>query len=500
MEIRGIKSTKHPVDDKNNGFFELRPPEYFSVPLLADDGEESFRAVNVGEQVKEGSLIAKPNGKYGSFVYSPVSGKVVSVVRKLNASGNMCEHVVILRDLSEEKEYLAPLDAVEIDREILIKRIYESGLVDNFEPYDPAYKKYLMKNSVKELVINCAPFDPYAHSSDALLENYMDEVFEGAKLLQQTAEAEKIVFLFTTVQKKLANKVSQYLSKHSISKLAKVKIYPNIYPLQYDRLIAYYETGKIVQEGTRTAEVGVVVDSVNNCFDFYHAVKEGKPAIERAVTVSGNNCTRKANYFIKNGTPISHILDVVGTVKTDAENMLIYGGILSGMAQESLDVSTTLTVSTILFCDATEFLAEDESPCINCGRCLECCPVRLNVSKLDKSFVNQQFAEAKRLGVTCCIGCGACSYVCPSKRNLTQRIKYMKDYVLGKRAKNPESSEYILVEGEDLRKTDQTFLSELNSSNKFEDVKKTHDMPEVEEMLAYLDSKAKSDKGGDNNG
>lgn len=490
MEIRGIKPKKI-AEKKHLELFELRPPEYFSVPLVADDGNTSLRAVNVDERVKEGSLIARPNGKYGAFVYSPVAGKVVGVVKKLNASGNLCEHVIIARDLTEEKEYLRPLDDHDLDQENLLKRLYESGLIDNFEPFDPAYKKYLLKNPIKELVINCAPFDLYAKSADALLTNFVNEVFEGARFLQQVAGAGKLVFLFTTKQKKLAKLVQNHISATVLGKVVKVKFYPNVYPLQFDRLVAYYETGKMVPEGTRTAEVGVIVDTVNNCYDFYQAVRHGKPAIERAVTISGNNCIRKANYFVKNGTPISHILDVVGTKDNTVERMLIYGGIMTGVAEESAEVSVTLTATTILFCDASEFVTEEYMPCINCGKCNDACPVKLNVRKLDQCFMEQKYHEAKNMCVSTCIGCGACSFVCPSRRNLSQRMKYMKDYALGKRAKDPDSSEYVLVAGADM-KQDTSFEKSIDEVANYEKVSQSKETPAIEEMLNVLDLKAKT--------
>lgn len=490
MEIRGIKPVK--VDGSRNlELFELRPAEYLSVPLVADDGDTATRAVNVGEKVKEGSLIAKPKGKYGAYVYSPVCGKVVSVVKKLNASGNLCEHVVIARDLSDEKEYLRPMDDADINQETLLKRLYESGMIDNFEPYDPSYKKYLLKNPIKELVINCAPFDPYALSADALLTNFLHEVFEGARLLQQVAGAEKLVFLFTVKQKRFSKIVSSFVSSAALNKVVKVKFYPNIYPLQFDRLVAYYETGKMVPEGTRTAEIGVIVDSVNNCYDFYNVVRQGKPAIERAVTISGNNCVRKANYFVKNGTPISHILDIVGTVENVSEKMLVYGGIMTGLAQESAEVSVTLTASTILLCDAEEFIVESYMPCINCGKCNDVCPVKLNVRKLDQCFMDQKYTDAKSMHVSSCIGCGCCSYVCPSRRNLSQRMRYMKDYAMGKRAKSPDSSEYVLVEGEDLRNS-ESLEKVIDDHTSFEKVSDRKETPAIEEMLNVLDQKSKT--------
>lgn len=515
MEIRGIKIKKKKFIPRENGFFILKPPEYFTVPLLADDGDKPIRAVNVGELVKEGSMIAKPSGRYGSFVYSPCSGKVISVIKKLNVSGNECEHVVIARDMQEEKSFFDVIEEGERTQERLLKRLYESGMIDNFKPYDPAYKKYLLKCKVKKLVINCTEDDPYKTSESALIDAYTSEIVEGAKLLQIVSKAEKIVFIFTSKQKNIAKLVHNQVKKLKESKNIRIRIYPNMYPLHNTRLIGYYETGKMVPEGTRTAETNVIVDNPSNCYDFYNAVVKGQPATQKAVTVSGNNCLRKANYFIKNGTSIKHILDVVGTKTRFEDNMLIYGGIMSGVAQETLEISAALTASSILFCDIEEYSQDKESVCINCGKCVDHCPVRLHVKNIDEAIIQRNYTKAKALGVEACIGCGVCSYICPAKRYLSQRMNYMKDMAQGKRAKNPESSEYILVEGEDLKnKSIDEFDKILQAHENFElpgdNGKET---PAIEEMLLSLNqhpsklfevrinkpSHSDENAGGDNN-
>lgn len=499
MEIRGVKLKKQARYSKSSGFFVLREPDYFSVPLLADDGDKPQRAVNVGDAVKEGTLIANPTGRYGSYVYSPCSGKVIGVVKKLNASGNECEHVVIARDLENAKEYLPAMDEGDYNHEALLKRLYLSGMIDNFEPFDPSYKKYLLRCKVKTLVINCTEDDPYKTSDTALLETYLSEIVEGAKLLKIVARAENIAFIFTSKQKKLAKAVKKHVKDLQEQKMIKVKIYPAVYPLHDSRLIAYYETGKMVPEGTRTAPTSVIVEAPSNCYDFYNAVKKNIPSIQKAVTITGKNCLRKANYFVKNGTSIEHILNIVGTKEKYEDNMLIYGGIMSGIAQETLDIAATLTASCILFINREEYSKDAETPCINCGRCVECCPVRLHVKNLDDAIINREYTKAKRLGVSACIGCGACSYICPAKRYLAQRISFAKDIALNKHAKNPNSSEFMNVEGDRVRVDDENQVTVEQNENFVKPTTNGGETPAVDELLEKLKEDKEAEKLKDKN-
>ena len=67
----------------------------------------------------------------------------------------------------------------------------------------------------------------------------------------------------------------------------------------------------------------------------------------------------------------------------------------------------------------------------------------------------------------------------------------MKDYALGKRAKDPDSSEYVLVAGADM-KQDTSFEKSIDEVANYEKVSQSKETPAIEEMLNVLDLKAKT--------
>ena len=70
-------------------------------------------------------------------------------------------------------------------------------------------------------------------------------------------------------------------------------------------------------------------------------------------------------------------------------------------------------------------------------------------------------------------------------------MRYMKDYALGKRAKRPDSSEYVLVEGEDVSKS--TGIEKIiDDGTSFEKVTERKETPAIDEMLNVLDQKSKT--------
>ena len=94
--------------------------------------------------------------------------------------------------------------------------------------------------------------------------------------------------------------------------------------------------------------------------------------------------------------------------------------------------------SSSLLCmqkDPVSDAKEEETACINCGRCVSVCPGHVIPAKL-ATFAQRGDMEnfQKFDGMECC-ECGCCSYICPAKRPLTQSIKSMRKMVLASRKK-----------------------------------------------------------------
>ncbi len=60
--------------------------------------------------------------------------------------------------------------------------------------------------------------------------------------------------------------------------------------------------------------------------------------------------------------------------------------------------------------------------CINCGQCIDACPIALQPDQLLKLSNAQEWAAAEALDLQRCIECGLCDRVCPSEINLAARF------------------------------------------------------------------------------
>jgi len=80
-------------------------------------------------------------------------------------------------------------------------------------------------------------------------------------------------------------------------------------------------------------------------------------------------------------------------------------------------------------------VAEGKYNCINCGACVEACPIHLVPSVLAKYSEKEMYEEAQQRNIADCMECGSCSYVCPAKINILHRIRTCKDYITRNKAK-----------------------------------------------------------------
>ena len=182
------------------------------------------------------------------------------------------------------------------------------------------------------------------------------------------------------------------------------------------------------------ADVGCVVNNVDTMVAVYRAVMEGRPLMERIVTVTGDAVAQPANFRVRIGSCYEEVLAAAGGFKEKPEKV-ICGGPMMGFAMFGLNVPITKTSTALLALSKDEVSAMEPGPCINCGRCVEVCPGRVVPSRLaDYAAHFDEEAFLANYGMECC-ECGCCSFICPAKRPLTQQIKSMRKIQLAKRKK-----------------------------------------------------------------
>jgi electron transport complex protein RnfC len=197
------------------------------------------------------------------------------------------------------------------------------------------------------------------------------------------------------------------------------------YPQGAEKMLILVTTGRKVPSGGLPLDIGVVNHNVGTAVAITKAVREGKPLIERVVTVTGEGVNKPANLLVRVGTLVSEVIEACGGLKENTKK-LIAGGPMMGLAQPDANIPVIKGTSGILALTDQDVYISESSPCIRCAKCVDACPVQLLPTSIAQASENGLFKKAEKLYAMDCFECGCCSYICPSKIPLTQWIRIAK--------------------------------------------------------------------------
>ncbi|MBP5669443.1 MAG: electron transport complex subunit RsxC [Lachnospiraceae bacterium] len=428
----------HPYDgkdiSKDKPIVSLEAGSVLVFPLSQHIGAPAKPIVAKGDHVLRGQKIAEAGGFVSAPVYSSVSGTVKAIEPRRVASGDMVMSIVIENDGQNlEVAYDVPKDIEALTKEQILTAIREAGIVGMGGAGFPTHVKLSPKepDKIEYVIANCAECEPYLTSDYRRMLEEPEKLVEGLKI---------ILRLFDKAQGIIAiedNKPDCITLLRSLTKnetRISVRALITKYPQGGERSLIYATTGRQINSSMLPADVGCIVNNVDTIVAVQRAVTEGKPLMERIVTVTGDAIKNPRNYKVPTGISYTEILEFAGGFAEKPEK-IICGGPMMGVAIFSTDIPVTKTSTALLAFTKDAVSAMEPGPCINCGRCLEVCPGRVMPSKLADAaerFDEEAFLEMH--GMECC-ECGCCSFICPAKRPLTQQIKSMRKIQLAKRKK-----------------------------------------------------------------
>ena len=428
----------HPFDgkdlSKSKSIIDAQPSDELIFPLSQHIGAPAKPLVQKGDTVLRGQMIAEAGGFVSAPVYSSVSGKVKSIEKRRVATGDMVESIIISNDgLYNEAEYEPCDDWTKLSREEIISRIAKAGIVGMGGAGFPTSVKLSPKNpeAIDYIIANCAECEPYLTSDYRRMIENGDELCEGLRIMLSLFEGSHGILAVEDNKPDCIAHLKKLIKKDNIISVKELK---TKYPQGAERMLIYATTGRKVNSKMLPADVGCIVNNVDTICAIYNAVVNGKPLMERIITVTGDAVKDPRNYRVPCGMTYSELIGINGGFKEEPAK-IICGGPMMGFAMVSTDVPVTKTSTALLAFLEDPVSSSETTPCINCSRCTYACPAGLvpgRLSDMVEHFDNESFVANG--GMECC-ECGCCSFVCPAKKPLTQNIKTMRKQELANRKK-----------------------------------------------------------------
>ena len=405
-------------------------PAKVYVPAVCNKGAPLAGALAVGTKVKKGTLLGVRND-FQLPVYSPVCGEITGLVKLTSlAIGRPVNFFEITVGPDEGEEKLLPLAAH--DRESVVAKLKEGGIVGLGGAGFPAYIKYNTKDPIDTVLINAVECEPYLTTDYVEGIARMEDAFLAFPALLEATGAKEIVIATKNNKVALIESMLKSMAKHpELQGRVRVVKVPDAYPMGWEKTLikaALHRT----YDGL-PSQAGVIVNNLQTMMAIGRLFAFGEVITSKVFTVSGE-VGAPGNYLAPVGTPMIDLIKAAGGYSYETVALLA-GGPMTSKAVMNDQTPTLLATSGLTVLNPLRIPAEE--PCLRCGACTDHCPANLQPVEIKDADLVGDLERARALKAEACVECGLCAYVCPSHINVTAHVAKMKLMIRLKAAPKP---------------------------------------------------------------
>lgn len=443
-----------------------RLPQRVIIPLRQGFSGEVAPLVKEGDRVKTGQVVGRndPNPQKPSTpVHASISGRVLKIEKRPHPLGGETLCIIIESEGKDEWQLLdRPAHYEQLPPQELGKILYEAGVTSGGQAGFPTayHSAPVTPEKIRYLIINAVETEPFCEATDQLLYEEFDKFVSGIQILRQALGDVQVHIGLGYNKPRIYEELIKRLERCDWCTIHRVR--PK-YPQGDDAVLVRTLLGVLLPQRGYATDVGCVVQDVQQCVAAYEAVVEGKPFVERVVSVGGSAVKEPGNYRVRVGTPIGSLLE--NNLK--GHGRIVLGSVIRGQAQGDLEAPIVkdtpavialreaerelfpiaklgfdrdsftgayLNLPWVRYKRATTSLNGNPRPCVKCGYCIDVCPQNLVPALLGEYTVNGLLSEAQNIDLFACIECGLCAYVCPSKIPLLEQIREGKSKILAGKA------------------------------------------------------------------
>ncbi|OUS53297.1 electron transport complex subunit RsxC [Shewanella sp. SACH] len=392
-------------------------------------GENCTLAVKVGDSVLKGTPLTQGTSIWHLPVHAPTSGTIVAIEPRASnhASALPVNTCVIAADGKDTWCELVQNQLDDLSHQQIVDKVRSAGIAGMGGAAFPTHIKLNPVSEIDLVIINGVECEPYISADDRLMREYSQDILAGIGIIHRLLTPKRIVIAIEDNKPEAAKAMQAAVSQCGLpAGSIRVTVIPTKYPSGGEKQLIQIITGREVPSGAIPAKLGIVVHNVGTAFAIHQAVTQGKPLIERVVTVTGKNVSKPGNYWLPIGTPVDHVLTAT-EFTPEPDQKVIIGGPMMGHALANIQVPILKGTNCILVPSSQEIgSTPEEKACIRCGECATACPALLLPQQLFWHAKAEEYDKAASFNLKDCIECGCCSYVCPSDIPLVEYYRIAK--------------------------------------------------------------------------
>lgn len=447
MKFKSFKGGAHPPErkeaTKDLPVVSLLPSTKTVWIPATQGGAPNKVLVHEGDLVARGQKIADSEAFMSSPVHASIAGTVKRIEPHLVTGNIQAPCIVIESDGTDRTEYMTPLDPFTCTRETALERVRSAGIVGMGGASFPSHVKLSPPKGTKidYLIANGAECEPYLTIDARTMQEHAAAVVDGIAIAMYiTGAARGLIalednkdYLVPVLEKAIAAQRSLPVGPGACD--ISIVLCRTKYPQGGEKMLIKAVVGREVPSGGLPSAAGCVVQNVGTLRAISEAFREGKPLVDRPLTVSGGACASPKNIEVPVGTLVGDLIPEAITL-TPGVRKILAGGPMMGIAMKNANFPIQKNTSGVLFLTERETVLAEESPCIGCGKCVSICSCRLSPVLIVRALKGGDLEEAKRCGLMDCVECGTCAWVCPARVKLVQHFRVGKQLVRAQMARD----------------------------------------------------------------
>jgi len=307
----------------------------------------------------------------------------------------------------------------------LADKVKQAGVVGAGGGGFPAHVKLAAKADT--VIANGAECEPLLHKDAAVMQYFSKQVVQGMLLAMESLGAKDGVVGIKAKKKQAVEAMEAACQGTAV----RVQLLGDYYPAGDEYDLVYNVTGRLIPPTGIPIQVGCVVNNVET-FANIAAANEGKPVIEKTLTIAGA-VNHPLSLTVPIGSTFRDVIEATGGFSVP-DPVLVIGGLMMGETTENLDTPITKTSTGVVVLPRTHHVIErklkpakaqaqiGKSACDQCRYCTEYCPRFLLGYAVEPHQVMRSLAftttgaQVWNEWAALCCACGLCTlYGCPEE-------------------------------------------------------------------------------------